>query len=74
MTNVKWPPISHGTSVKTTQENPKISGWSQFALASRQWGVEGRIVTHHDRHGLSYEVIHPDETIGHYDPTELEVA
>lgn len=73
MSKRKWPPISPGTSVKTTKENPTVSGWIEEALVSRQWGVKGKIVTHHDAHGLSYEVRHPDGTIGHYDPSELKV-
>ncbi|MBP9821826.1 MAG: hypothetical protein KBC81_00010 [Candidatus Pacebacteria bacterium] len=68
----KWPPLDPGTMVKTTQENPAVTGWTREALNSRLWGVKGKIVTHHDSHGLSYEVEHPDRTIGHYDPTELE--
>lgn len=74
MTEKKWPPISAGTRVKTLRENPNVSDWTPEALASRQWGVEGRVVTHHDSHGLSYEVRHPDGTIGHYDPTEIEAV
>jgi hypothetical protein len=69
-----WPPISPGTSVKTTQENRTITDWTSEAQASRQWGVRGEIVTHHDSHGLSYEVKHLDGSIGHYDPTEFEVV
>lgn len=74
MTTRKWPPISHGTSVRTTQENPAITNWRPEALASRQWGVIGEVANHHDSHGLCYEVKHPDGTIGFYDPTELEVV
>lgn len=70
----KWPPISPGASVKTTQENSSVTDWTPKARTSRQWGVQGKIVTHHDSHGLSYEVRHPDGSIGHYDPTEIEVV
>lgn len=69
-----WPPISPGTSVKTTKENLAVTDWTSEARATRQWGVRGKIVTHHDSHGLSYEVMHSDGSIGHYDPTELEVV
>lgn len=65
--------LASGTSVKTTQENLAVSDWTQEARMSRQWGVQGIIVTHHDAHGLSYEVRHPDGSIGHYDPSEIEV-
>lgn len=73
MANKKWPPINHGTLVATTQENSEVDDWSEEALASRQWGVKGKVVNHHDGHGLSYEVEHPDGTIGHYDPSEFKV-
>ena len=62
-----------GTRVQTTRANPTLRGWTREAAASRQWGVFGKIHTHHDSHGLSYEVEHPDGSIGHYDPSELEV-
>jgi hypothetical protein len=73
MTKKKWPPIPVGARVKTLKENINVSDWTSEALASRQWGVVGRVVTYHDSHGLSYEVRHPDGTIGHYDPTEIEM-
>ncbi|OHA78765.1 MAG: hypothetical protein A2V96_01345 [Candidatus Yonathbacteria bacterium RBG_16_43_6] len=73
MSTQKWPPISSGTLVKTTQENPDVTGWTPEALASRQWGVDGKVVTHHDAHGLSYEVKHPDGSIGYYDLTEFNL-
>ena len=73
MTTSKHPPISSGARVNTTKENSAVSDWTKEAQESRQWGVQGEIVTHHDAHGLSYEVKHPDGTIGHYDPSEIEV-
>lgn len=69
-----WPPILPGTFVETTRENPEIDDWGPEARLSRQWGVLGEVLTHHDSHGLSYEVKHPDGTIGHYDPTEFRVV
>lgn len=69
----QWPPIPHGAAVETTSPNPDINDWLEEALTSRQWGVKGIIHTHHDSHGLSYEVRHPDGTIGHYDPSEIKV-
>ena len=69
----KWPPIGYGTLVKTIRRaNPKVTDWTPGALASRQWGVVGEIVEHHDSYGLCYEVKHPDGTIGYYDPTEIK--
>ena len=43
------------------------------AGANRQWGVKGKILTHHDSHGLCFEVKHEDHSIGTYDPDEIEV-
>lgn len=70
----KWPPLSPGTRVKTTQANESMrKEWTDEGWNSRQWGVEGDIIHHHDSHGLSYEVKHPDGSVGHYDPSEIEV-
>ncbi len=73
MAKEKYPPISPGTSVRTTQENPEITDWTKQAKKNRKWGVEGKVVTHHDSHGLCYDVRHSDGTGGCYDPTELEI-
>ena len=71
----KHPPISVGATVVTTKANVALQKeWTKEAWASRQWGVTGKIVTYHDSHGLSYEVRHPDGTIGHYDPSELQTV
>lgn len=70
----KWPPISIDTAVRTTRENPDVFDWTEEAKASRQWGVQGVVVNYHYSHGLSCEVRHPDRTIGHYDPSEIEVV
>lgn len=73
MNKKKWPPIDPETVVKTTEPNMEMrKEWTDEGWASRQWGVEGTIITHHDSHGLCYEVKHPDGTIGYYDPSELE--
>ena len=74
MTTEKYPPISAGTLVKTTSPTTPNSEWTFEARANRKWGVQGRILTHHDSHGLCYEVKHPDGTVGAYDPSELEVV
>ena len=66
--------ISPGTPVKTTEENLNLRGeWTQEALLGRKWGLKGVVVTHHDSHGLCYEVRHEDGSVGCYDPSELEV-
>jgi len=75
MTPEKYPPISPGTSVKTTQPNwAKRSDWTNEGWASKRWGVKGSVLTHHDSHGLCYDVRHEDGTEGTYDPSELEVV
>ncbi len=69
-----WPPIKPGTEVVTTQPNTALTGWTEAAISSRRWGILGLVINHHDSHGLSYEVKHVDDkSIGHYDPTELEI-
>ncbi len=71
----KWPPIDPGTAVRTTQPNMAMRDeWTPEGWAKRQWGVQGGVITHHDSHGLCYEVRHPDGTVGCYDPTELVVV
>lgn len=74
MSNDKWPPIDPGTKVRTTQPNlEKKLEWTTEGLASKKWGVRGTVLTHHDSHGLCYDVRHEDGTKGCYDPSELEV-
>lgn len=75
MKNKKWPPIDCETVVMTTQPNwDKRDEWTSEGWKRRQWGVRGTVVTHHDSHGLCYDVCHPDGTWGCYDPSELEVV
>ena len=69
----KWPPIDVGTKITTTEANPEVDDWTEEALQSRQWGVRGVVLTHHDSHGLCYEVQHKDGSVGHYDPSEIDV-
>lgn len=45
--------------------------WTEEALRTRQDGVRGVIVGHHDSHGLCYDVRHEDDSIGCYSPWEL---
>lgn len=74
MTLENYPPISHGTSVKTTLENMQMNKeWTNEARARRKWGIKGKVVDHHDSHGLCYVVLHEDGSYGAYDPSELEV-
>ena len=74
MTTETYPPISPGTSVKTTQPNlEKRREWTDKGWASKKWGVRGSVITHHDSHGLCYDVRHEDGTEGSYDPSELEI-
>ena len=75
MTAQNWPPISAGTLVRTTEPNMELrEEWTDEGWAGRKWGVDGRVITHHDSHGLCYEVRHSDGTMGTYDPSELEVV
>ena len=69
-----YPPFSPGILVKTTLPNMVLrKEWTDEAWNERKWGVVGVILTHHDSHGLFYEVRHEDRTKGCYDPSELEV-
>lgn len=71
----KWSPIERGTLVRTTKPNwKKRKDWTDEGWNGRQWGIQGKVLIHHDAHGLYYEVIHPDETVGYYDPSELKVV
>ncbi len=70
----KYPPISPGTLVKTIEPNLALRDeWTDEGWAKRKWGVRGKILTHHDSHGLCYDVRHEDGTEGCYDPSELRV-
>ena len=73
MTTMQHPPIFPRTRVMTTQPNEKLRGeWTEGAWAARRWGVKGTVLTHHDSHGLCYEVWHEDDgTKASYDPSEL---
>lgn len=73
-TTKKWPPINPGTIVKTTQPNMEMRRqWTKEAWLSKKWGVLGKILRHHNSHGLCYDVIHEDGTESCYDPSEFEV-
>ena len=72
---ITYPPISPGTSVKTTKPNLSMRDeWTDEGWAERKWGVRGKVLVHHDSHGLCYDVRHEDGTVGCYDPSELEVV
>ena len=74
MTAEKYPPIFPGTPVKTTEPNmSKRNEWTDEGWEGRQWGIQGVVITHHDSHGLCYDVRHEDGSVGCYNPSELEV-
>ena len=74
MTTAKWPPLDHGTRVKTYKPNTgKRKEWTDDGWAKRRWGVLGVIVGHHDSHGLFYDVQHEDGSVAGYDPSEFDV-
>ena len=66
--------LQNGTGVQTVKPEREATDWTAGARLSRRWGVRGHVVAHHDSHGLTYEVRHPDGTIGHYEPHELQVV
>ncbi len=63
--------LTPGTKVLTT--TAKVHDWTAEALLKRKWGVRGEIITHHDSHGLCYDVQHSDGSVGTYDPSEFEI-
>lgn len=70
----KYPPISPGTRVRTTAPNLALRHqWTDEGWAEKKWGVQGKVLTHHDSHGLCYDVRHTDGTVGCYDPSEIEI-
>lgn len=70
-----YPPISLGMEVLTTQANMSLrKEWTDDAWKMRQWNVRGIVVDFSDAHGLCYEVQHPDNSTGYYDPSELRVV
>ncbi|MEK7640643.1 MAG: hypothetical protein AAB389_01455 [Patescibacteria group bacterium] len=74
MARKSYPPIAPGTHVRTTQVNlSKLKEWTNEALAQRKWGIKGKVIGHHDSHGLCYDVLHEDGTEGCYDPSELAI-
>lgn len=74
MSAKKWPPINPGTRVMTTKASlGKRKEWTDEGWARRKWDVQGTIITHHDSHGLCYDVQHKDGTKGCYDPSELKI-
>ena len=74
MADDTYPPIKPETRVRTTKPNMALrKEWTDEAWKKRKWGVEGKVVAHHDSHGLYYDVVHDDDTDGCYDPSELEV-
>lgn len=68
----KGPPLAPGTPVRTTTPNEaRRREWTEEGWAKKRSGVEGVIVTHHDSHGLCYDIRHNDGTVGCYDPSEF---
>lgn len=75
MTEEKWPPLDPGTNIQTTEPNlAERDRWTDEGWASKRWGVQGTMITHHDSHGLCYDVRHADGSKGCYDPSEFQVA
>jgi hypothetical protein len=67
--------IAAGTPVRTITENPAtVFEWTKEGRAQKKWGVTGEVVTHHNSHGLCYDVLHADGTQACYDPSELELS
>lgn len=64
--------LKNGTKVKTSISPDKVSDdWCAEALKNRKSGVTGTVSDSHDSHGLYYDVMHEDGTLGAYEPHEL---
>lgn len=75
MKTKKWPPIDQGTAVMTTKPNwSKREEWTDEGWARRKWGAQGKVIGHHDSHGLCYVVLHQDGTTASYDSSEIKIA
>lgn len=68
-----YPPIKPGTKVRIFVDPAKQGkDWMPEALPHRRKEGTGVVKTHHDSHGLCYDVVHDDDkTEGCYDPHEL---
>lgn len=65
--------LKKGTWIKTTKPKKDVD-FIPEALLKRKWNVYGTILGHHDSHGLYYDVLHCDGSLGPYDPEELVLA
>jgi len=71
----KYPPISPNTSVRTTVPNMSMrKEWTDEAWEKREWNTHGVVITHHDSHGLCYDIRLLDGTVGCYHPSEFMVC
>jgi hypothetical protein len=63
-----------GDSVRTTKPNLSMrDDWTEVAWSRKRWGVEGKITSKHNSHGVCFEVEHEDGTKAVYDASELEL-
>jgi hypothetical protein len=72
-----WPPVKNGTCVRTTQPHPdERREFTPETIEDRKglWGLYGVVVTHHDSHGLCYEVAFEGGRIGVFMPSEVQEA
>jgi hypothetical protein len=60
-----------GDRVMTVKTQPTPHDFTSEALATRKWGVTGRIEMEHNSHGLCYRVRHSDNSEGYYTLFEL---
>lgn len=64
--------LANGTKVWIQIDPNKVAAdWSPFVLPLRRDRTYGIIQAHHDSHGLCYDVLHDDGTVGRYDPHEV---
>lgn len=63
-----------GLKVRTVKSEQEAQDWTEEALATRRWGVVGKITSISNRHGLVYTVEHKDGSTSFYEEHELEEA
>lgn len=67
--------LKAGTKIITTEPDPEITDWTTDVRKTRRWGLLAVVLTHHDSHGLCYEVRHLDglPVVSYYAPSEFIV-
>lgn len=63
--------LKNGTPVRTAISPLHDAEYTMSGRRERRWGVTGVVQGYHDSHGLCYEVLHEDGTVGTYEEDEI---